>query len=76
MIKDQAFKNQTLQLLRSRPINLTIRQIIKDTGLTRDWILKFQQDKIDGKYKVAEIKIRILHEYLIKKQQEQPRFVL
>lgn len=61
MTNGTKLRDETLYLMRYRPVILTQIQIAKDTGLTVDWLSKFQNGKIDNP---GVVYVEILNEYL------------
>lgn len=57
----------TLNLLRNRSAQLMLKQIAAEAGLKEEWLKKFHQGEIDGKYKTSLEKIERLNKYLVSK---------
>jgi|WetSurMetagenome_2_1015567.scaffolds.fasta_scaffold1315940_1 hypothetical protein len=53
---------QTLNLIRNRPVHLTLIKISQDTNIPKNWLSAFTLGKIDPKFQ----RLQELNDYLVK----------
>lgn len=58
-------RDKTIDLLQTRPITLSLKQIAMDTGLNEGWLSMFHKNRIDGP---SVNMVQTLYEYLTKSQ--------
>lgn len=71
----QSFKimpllDETLILLKTRPVTLELKQIAKAIDVSPNWLSMLNKGKIDNPGIVG---IQKLHDYLVSKKKEQPQ---
>lgn len=57
----------TRKMLHDYAEKVMIKQIAADFNISKEWLYKFYQGKIDGDYKTSEEKIKYLYECLVSK---------
>lgn len=64
-----ALLDETIILLKNRPVTITLRQIAKDLKVSPNWLSLLVNNEIDNPGIVG---IQKLHDYLLNKKREQP----
>lgn len=62
--------DETLILLRNRPVTLELKQIAQAIDVSANWLSMLHKGNIDNP---GVVYIQKLHDYLIQKQKEQPK---
>lgn len=65
--------DDTLALLKNRPVTLELKQIAKAIDVSPNWLSMLVNNKIDNP---GVVSIQKLHDYLVSKQKEQPKLPL
>ena len=65
--------DETLLLLRNRPVTLELKQIAQAIDVSPNWLSMLNKGNIDNPGIVG---IQKLHDYLVSKQKEQPKLPL
>ncbi len=63
---------ETLILLRNRPVTLELKQIAQAIDVSPNWLSMLNKDKIENPGIVG---IQKLHDYLVSKKKEQPELL-
>lgn len=63
----QDLAQETLTLLKEYSKKVMLKQIAGELQLSKDWLFKFHQGKIDSLYKPSAAKIKKLNEFLVSK---------
>lgn len=65
--------DETLILLKNRPVTLELKQIAKAIDVSPNWLSMLVNNKIDNP---GVVSIQKLHDYLVSKKKEQPGLAL
>lgn len=64
----QDLTQETKDMLHAYSKNVMLKQIAADFKISKEWLYKFYQGKIDGDYKTSQEKIKYLNACLVSKK--------